>query len=212
MLNTNPIYNNKNIMLFKKTYITLIALSLSLPLCSFVNAADHKMMVVETRKIIESSLAHQDILANVQKKNETYRDEVQLLEADLKKQYQDLETQKNALSQDAIDKKNEAMSKEVAELQKKSYSQHTALEDAYRTATQVLIDKTSEIVKQQAKKNGYSIVIEKGVAVYSDDALDITNSVLDELNKVLPKVAVEFKSDEVTTTKSEIKTDNTKKK
>ncbi len=162
-------------------------------------AEDVKFAVVETRKVIEESVAHQGILSQVQKKNEEYRDGIQKMEANLKKKYQDLETKKNALSQEVLDKRNEEMSKEVAELQKKSYGQHTALEDAYRNATQKLLDKAAEIIKKQAEKNGYKIVIEKAAVAYSEPSLEITNVVLEEINKTTPSVQVDFKDSEVTT-------------
>lgn len=177
-----------------KKYLMISAFSLSL--INPVFAADGKITVVETRKVIESSTAYAEIMKQVQKKNEQFREEIQKSEGDLKKKYQELETKKNALSQDAIDKKNDEISKEVAELQKKSYSQHATLEDAHRNATQILVDKTAEIVKNQAEKNGYEVVIEKAAVFYSDAKLDITDTVLEGLNKALPTVEVKFQSEE----------------
>jgi outer membrane protein len=177
-------------MIFKK--LTVAIVSLSSIIASNVYSADVKIGFVETRKVIESSMAHTDIMSQVQKKNEEFRDEVQKSEAILKKKYQELETKKNALSQDAVDKKNEEISKEVAELQKKSYGQHSSLEDAYRNATQLVVDKANEIVKQHAEKNGYNAILEKAAAVYSDNSLDVTDIVLESLNKSLPKVEVKF--------------------
>jgi outer membrane protein len=181
-------------MIFKKLAIAIVSLSSILATTAY--GADMKIGFVETRKVIESSMAHTDIMSQVQKKNEEFRDEVQKSEAILKKKYQDLETKKNALSQDAIDKKNEEISKEVAELQKKSYGQHSSLEDAYRNATQLVVDKTNEIVKQHAEKNGYNAILEKAAAVYSDNSLDVTDVVLESLNKSLPKVEVKFNVEE----------------
>jgi len=194
-------------MFFKKfaiSFVTIASLSVN-----FVNAAETKIGFVETRKVIENSVAHAGILEQVQKKNETFRDSVQKSEADLKKKYQDLETKKNALSQEAIDKQNEAMSKEVAELGKKSYSQHALLEDAYRNATQIVVDQANAIVKKYAEKNNYNAILEKGAAVYSDSSLDITDIVLEELNKIQPKVEVKFE-EEKTETKDVVKTEKTK--
>ena len=188
-------------MLFKKSsklYFVLGMLSVSFANTTY--ADDQKITVVETRKIIESSTAHNDILKQVQKKNEEFRDEIQKSESELKKKYQELETKKNALSQDAIDKKNDEISKEVAELQKRSYGQHAALEDAYRNATQILVEKTSDIVKTQAQSKGYQIVVEKGAVIYSDKSLDITDSVLEEVNKAIPSIQVKFESDDVNKT------------
>ena len=190
-------------MFFKKFAISVVTVASIFAVTA--NAAETKIGFVETRKVIESSTAHANILEQVQKKNETFRDEVQKSEADLKKQYQDLETKKNALSQEAIDKTNEAIGKEVAELQKKSYSQHSSLEDAYRNATQIVVDKANEIVKKHAEKNSYNAILEKAAAVYSDPSLDITDIILEELNKVQPKVEVKF-SEEKTDTKQVEKT------
>ena len=190
-------------MSFKKFAISLVTLaSISLyTTCS----AETKIGFVETKRLIESSTAHGNILDQVQKKNESFRESVQKSEADLKKKYQDLETKKNALSQEAIDKKNEEISKEVAELQKKSYSQHSSLEEAYRNATQLVVDKANEIVKKYAEKNGYNAVLEKAAAVYSEPSLEVTDVILDELNKTLPKVEVKFEEDTPEAKKAESK-------
>lgn len=176
-------------MFIKNLSVSLITLSC---LMSNISHADEKIAVVDTRKVIESSVAYSDISSQIQKKNDEFRDEIQKEETSLKKQYQDLETKKNALSQEAIDKKNEAISKEVAELQKRSYNQHSSLEGAYRNATQVVVDKTMDLVKKQAEKNKYSVVIEKAAAIYYDEKLEISDIVLEELNKALPKVEVKF--------------------
>ncbi len=185
-------------MFSKKTFKLYCMLGiLAVSFTTLTYADEQKITVVETRRIIESSTAHNDILKQVQKKNEQFRDEIQKSESELKRKYQELETKKNALSQDAIDKKNDEISKEVAELQKRSYGQHTALEDAYRNATQILVDKTSEIVKAQAQSKGYQMVIEKGAIIYSDKSLDITDTILDEVNKTMPSVEVKFETDEV---------------
>ena len=198
-------------MLSQKKSTLYFALGmLSMSFASFAHSDDQNITVVETRKIIESSAAHNDILKQVQKKNEQFRDEIQKSESDLKKKYQELETKKNALSQDAIDKKNDEISKEVAELQKRSYGQHAALEDAYRNATQILVDKTSEIVKTQAQSKGYKLVIEKGAVIYSDKALDITDSVLEEVNKAIPAIQVKFETDDVKTPAAETKKEDSK--
>ena len=184
-------------MSFRKNFkIPYILGMLAVSYTSLTYADDPKITVVETRKIIESSTAHNDILKQVQKKNEQFRDEIQKSESELKKKYQELETKKNALSQDAIDKKNDEISKEVAELQKRSYGQHTALEDAYRNATQILVEKTSEIVKSQAQSKGYQMVVEKGAVIYSDKSLDITDTILDEVNKALPSIEVKFEAND----------------
>ena len=160
--------------------------------------ANTKIAVVETRKVIETSTAHQNILSKNLKKNDEYRDSVQKEEAKLKEKYKNLEGKKNALSAEALEKKNEEMGAEVAELQKTSYKQHAALEDAYRNATQDLMDKTSDIIKAQAEKNHYNIVLEKGAAPYSDESLEITQTIIDQLNKETPTVTVTFDNSEKT--------------
>ncbi len=176
-------------MFIKKLSISLLTISSFMTTIAY---AEDKIAIVETRKVVETSLAYKDISTQIQKKNDEFRDEIQKEETSLKKKYQELETKKNALSQEAIDKKNEAISKEVAELQKRSYNQHSSLEDAYRNSTQVVVDKTMDIVKKQASKKHYNLVIEKAAAVYSDEALDITDVILEELNKALPNVEVKF--------------------
>lgn len=178
----------------RKNFLTscyLIAL-VSLSSVSFASSDDLKVAVFDRGKIIDSSLAYSEILKQVQKKQEEFKNGIQKSEGELKKKYQDLEAKKNALSEKAMSEKNDEINNEVADLQRRSYEQYRAIEDAHRNATESLFDKTSEIVQSQAKQQGYQLVVDKAAAVYTDTSLDITDKILAELNKTTPTLEVKF--------------------
>ena len=53
--------------------------------------------------------------------------------------------------------------------------------------------KVVDIIKAKAKADGHQVVFYKMHTAYSEDALDITDHVLTQLNKDLAKVEVNFK-------------------
>ena len=63
-----------------------------------------------------------------------------------------------------------------------------AYSDAMRSFDQVF----SEVVKEEATKVGAKVVLHKTQAIYVDSSLDITNQVIESVNKKQPSATVKF--------------------
>lgn len=157
-------------------------------------AADDKPFaaVVDMQKIFEKSTAALKIREQLDKKAEEFKKDSAGKEDYFKKKYDELEKKKSVLSKEAFEKQNNDLSKEFGDAQKKVQDNREALDKAYMEAMQKFETELTEVVKQEATKVGSKVVLPKMHVIYSDPALEITDKVLEGINKKLPDVAVKF--------------------
>ena len=169
-----------------------LSLLLALNINGAAHAAEQRIAVVDSTKLVETSKALQSISKQVEEKEGQYRKEVRKSEAKLKKRQQNLEAKKSALSQEALDKKKVGIDKDFASLQHESSRHRVMVHKAANTAMRMLLDKVSSIVEKIAKNKGYSMVVEKTVTQYAISKIDLTDIALTRLDKELPFVKVDF--------------------
>ncbi len=176
----------------KKFFVALpVVVGLSF-LPSLGNAANDKIAIIDSQELIEKSKAVQSIREQANKKLESLRKEATNKEKELKKKFDDLESNKRKLSKEAFEEGNEKIAKEAQEFQKESYEARMKIEKSSVEAMAKVEEAIFDIIKARSKKEKYSLVLSKLSTFYNDDSLDITDSVLAELDKVLPRVEVKF--------------------
>ena len=156
------------------------------------NANDVKIMVVDGQKIIESSLAYKDITAQVEKKATAFKNSAAKMQEDLQKKYKEIESQKAVLSTEAYGKKTKEFELEAEKAQESAYAERVNLDKAYAEAMKVLEQKITDIIQRRAKDVKADLVLTKVNIVYNNSALEITDAIIEELNKSLPAVSVKF--------------------
>jgi Skp family chaperone for outer membrane proteins len=168
----------------------------AITLSTVATAAEDKtrlpIAVVDVQVLLEKATAVTKVRNQIDEKAESFKKEFGKKEEYFKKKYEDLDKQKSVLSQEAYNKKSEELQKELGEAQKKVQDNRNALDKAHNDAMQKIEATFTDIVKEEAKTNGYKVVMHKAQTIYSDEALDITTKVIDALNKKLPSVDVKF--------------------
>lgn len=177
----------------KKLLQTAIIIS-SFTLAGQLSAAETKFAIVDARKVTEESMAFKSARDQVNKKAETLRAKATEKEKKLKQRFQELESQKTALSKEALDEKSKKLMQEAEEFNKSSYAERMGIEKAFADSLGQIENVVSEIIKEKAQKDNIDIVVDKSMVFYSTDNLEVTNFILSELNKKLPEVKVEFSS------------------
>jgi|GEM_PF-1871556 len=154
-----------------------------------------KIAVLDVNKMLEGSLAQQDILHQMDAETEKFKARMQKSENSLKKKRDELESQRNVLSKDVFDKKNDAISKEAADLNVSAYKKRETIEKAYAEAMKALEKIIYEVLEKVATENGYDLVVDRRLAMYSKKDLDVTADVVKKMNSALTSVKVKFESD-----------------
>ena len=100
----------------------------------------------------------------------------------------DLLSKKNDLSNEEYKKKSDALRKKVFEYQNQ---RRTSLEKITRQraeARQTLIEKMDPILNTYMQENDVSLIVDKKLILTGQVALDITDIVVEKLNKELPSL------------------------
>jgi hypothetical protein len=147
-----------------------------------------KVAVVDMQKLLDSSTAASGIKGQAKKEREQYQASVAKEEGSLRKEEAKLAEQRTLLTQEAFNEKrrqfNEKVTKVQHDFQEKRTSQEAALKKSLDQVNQVIF----EIIDALAQEEGFDIAIPTSQILYAAKKLDITDKVLERLNKKLPQL------------------------
>lgn len=172
----------------KKTAI-LAALTLFFIFHNSAMAADAaKVVIVDLQRcMVESNegkrvsaALKEEIMAN-QQRYVNAQNELAELQKEIEKQSLMLSTEAKASKQSEYNKKNRELGYLEEDLEED-------LQTAQQNATQKILKEIYAVIESMGKKQTFDLVFEKSSAgiIFASDALDITDQVIEELNKVKP--------------------------
>jgi outer membrane protein len=148
------------------------------------------IMVVDVQKILQEAAASKGIQKAVETQRDTYQKEIAALEDKLRTAEQELRKQQTVLSADALAPRRRDFEKQVADVQRTVQSRKRALDSALNDSMGQVQKAMVEIIAEMARDKGANIVLARHQFVLVEAQLDVTDAVMDRLNKKLPKVAV----------------------
>ncbi len=144
----------------------------------FLYAAEMKIGVIDTQKILRDSRAAQNARAVFLKDVEAKRNifnakqkEVQTLQEEIKNKGKDM-------AASVRKEKTEKLSREIKELDRLKSDMEEELKIKDNELTQKLLKEIRDIVIEYRKKEKYSIIHEKQTLVSYDEAIDITDKII----------------------------------
>ena len=151
-------------------------------------SAEQSIVYLDMKYILNNSKPGkeaQDFLKNTFEKNqEKFTDE----EKKLKKAELDLIEKKNILSQDEYKKKADELRKNVASYQSQRRKSLEEIAKKRAKARQDLIKAVNPIIMKYIDDNNISLVIDKKNVVGGNKSFDITEIIIEKLNKELPSL------------------------
>lgn len=161
--------------------------------------AEQKIGYIDSQKILEKYSKAQDIRNEFQSKVNEWKNEVNNRQRELEKLQKSLETQQFMLTE-------EARMRKIQEIQQKKADLENYINDVYRKdgkaetlnkeLMQPLLQEIDTIVSEIAEEEEFDFVLDAstGVVLYADDMYDITDKILEALNrKYMPEVAEDEK-------------------
>lgn len=149
-----------------------------------------KIAVVDIQFLVSNSKAGKSVRAQLDKKRDLYRGQIERQEADLRKMEKALAVEQADLSKEEFNSKYRELRSKVdgarLDVQKRAMS----LEKAYLTALEKLREHIVKIVADIAGKNDISLVLNRQEVVLVDAKMDITEDVLFTLDKKVTSVPV----------------------
>ena len=146
-----------------------------------------KIGFIDVQRIISESQAGK-------KAKDRFQAQVKKAEADVQKERQDLERLKNDLDKKGPLLKDEERRSLEADLQKRSVILQRTLgdyqQDLQRRNNEMMAEilkELEQVVTEVGKADKFTLILERSQILYSDQAIDITNKVIDAYNTRMKK-------------------------
>ena len=151
--------------------------------------------VIDMKVVLSKSSAFTTLQKEIQNLEKNYKEEIQNEENLLKKEQEKLLVQKSVLSAEEFKEKEDTFKQKVNKIQGKVEKIRRELESTMAKGMQIIQQEAVKHMKEIAKKEGYLLVFDANTTVISADRINISNIVVDKLNKSLPKITVEKKKE-----------------
>lgn len=175
---------------FVASFIVAASIFTALPAPAAAQGGGEHIAVLNLEAIRRDAASVKDIRKQIGQYRAAFQAEIQKEEKALRDANQELARRRSILSPDAFAKERQKFEQRVLNMQKQVQERRQQLEQVKSEAMKQVEDKLNAIVRDIAKKQGFSLVLSGVQAVVLDERLDITKEVLDRLNKSLPAVKV----------------------
>jgi Skp family chaperone for outer membrane proteins len=155
-----------------------------------VEASGPRIIVVDIQWVQQESLAARGIQQALERQRETFQREIAGQEDRLRSAEQELARQRAQLPNDAFAQRRREFEQQVLDGQRQVQERSRVLEQALSDAMRVVQTNVMQIVAEVALERGANIVLAKHQVLIFDRTLDVTQTVLDRLNRRLPDVPV----------------------
>ena len=150
---------------------------------------DLKIGVVDIQTVMEESVPGEAALKELKNSFDEMKAELDKHKDNVMKLRQEIQKQSLVLSQEAqIDKETEFRQK-AREFEGLQQSYQKKMQVKEKNLTKPILEELKKVIDAYGKKYSYTLILDKknSGAVYHDPSVDITNNVIEELNKAWSK-------------------------
>ena len=148
------------------------------------------LVIIDIAQVVRDSAAARAMRTQAERQQAALRAEDEKTDKDLRAAEQELVQQRTILAPEAFNQKRRDFERRVNEAQQSAQGKRRDLEEAFAAAQRRIEAAMNEVVIEVAKENDYKAVLPRAVVVASHDSIDITDEVLQRLNKKIPTVSV----------------------
>ena len=153
--------------------------------------AEQKIVVLDMKHVLNNSKAGKGAQDFLKKSFNDNAKKFSDMEKALKKEESDLLSKKNILSKEEYSKKSDALRKKVIDYQSQRRASLDKIATQRTESREALINKIRPIVDSYIQENGISIVMDKKTMIGGLTEYDITNHIIEKLNKELPSLKIQ---------------------
>ena len=172
-----------------KYLVKFFVVTFLLLICTHVSA-EQKVVFLDIKFALNNSKAGKTVQDELQKsfkeKQKIFLDE----ENALKKKENDLLAQKTILTKKEYQKKSDDLRKKVIDYQSQRKASLEKIARQRAEARQKLLDRLDPILQTYIKENEISLIIDRKNVLVGNANLDITNIIVEKLNKELPSLII----------------------
>tara|TARA_B100000029_G_scaffold404703_1_gene404788 strand:+ start:795 stop:1319 length:525 start_codon:yes stop_codon:yes gene_type:complete len=150
--------------------------------------AEQKIVVLDMKYVLNQSKAGKGAQDFLKKSFNDNAKKYAEMEKQLKKEETDILEKKNILSKEDYTKKTDALRKKVIDYQSQRRSSLDKISKQRADSKKILLEKLQPILDNYIKENNVSLVIDKKYMLGGTKEYDITNIIVEKLNKELPSL------------------------
>lgn len=148
------------------------------------------IVIIDVGTIERNSLVHKAYRAQEERHRTAQQTEEIKLDNELRAADQELAQQRTILSPEAFNTRRRDLEKRIADTTQGVQNRRKEIGDAFVSAFNRIQATVGEVVKEIAAENDYKVVLARQVVVVSQDAVDITDEVVNRLNKKMATINV----------------------
>lgn len=146
--------------------------------------------VIDYQRILRESMAAESIRKQVESRRQRYQDEIAQEEQRLNEEDKELAAQRAVLSPEAFAEERRDFEGEVAAVQRMVQSRRQLLDEVSAVALAEVRNAIIDVIGGLAQRYGFNIVLPSSGVLLFSPRIDLTEEVLEQLNRKLPDVEV----------------------
>ncbi len=150
--------------------------------------AENKIVFLDVGLLLNQSIVGQNLNKKLTEINNKNVAEFKKIESAIKKEDDDLLKKKNILSKEEYEKKVILLKKKYKSFQTQMNKQNSDLSKIKDESAKIILKNINEIITEYSKKNSISLIVDKKNIVIGKSELNITNDILELLNKKIKNV------------------------
>ena len=170
-----------------KYFVKFFVVTFIVLICSY-SYAEQKIVYIDMKHVLNNSKAGKGAQEFLKKSFSENQKKLDNKEKSLKKEESDLISKKNILSKEEFSNKTNELRKKVTSYQKERREILEKITKQRTKAIKYLLGKINPIIEDYSKKNNISFVIDKKKVLPGNISFQITNLVIEKLNKELPSL------------------------
>lgn len=162
------------------THNTILGLLLAAFSSFSVYAADVKLGYIDMQKAIQETTAGKKAKKELEDEFNKKKKDLEKKEADIKKMHEDFEKRSMAMNEDARQKKQVEIRTEMAKYQEVAGKAQMEIQKRERDLTQPIVTKLRTIIDEIAKKEEFTVILEKAEnsVMWAKKDIDLTERVI----------------------------------
>ena len=153
-------------------------------------SAEQKVAYLDMKFVLNNSKAGKGAQDFLQKSFKENQKDFLDKEKALKKEESDLLAQKTILTKEEYQKKSDSLRKKVIDYQSQRRTALEKITSQRAEGRQKLLEKLDPIMKTYIKENDISLIIDRKNVLMGNTNLDITNIIVEKLNKEFPSLSI----------------------
>lgn len=150
--------------------------------------AASNIAILDIEGVLAKSLAAKNAAEQIKKKMEAYQIEINAKSNELKREQNDLVKQSQILTQEVLQAKQKSFVAKIDNLEKEVEAKKKELDQLYVSAISEIEKNIKIIIADISIKQNFNIILAKDEIIYAHEVHDLTEQVVEALNKKITKV------------------------